>query len=69
MKISSYIFSKYLNSIIKMDKKLLGRWELKKENPETISVFWTNNDHCGNCGNLIENKKLLDEKLSKVKKA
>lgn len=47
---------------------LLGRWKLKDDYiKETISVFWTNSDHCGDqlCGNVIQNKKILEQKLDK----
>ena len=42
---------------------ILGRWIPKSDLQETITVFWTNTDHCGDasCGNMVENKKILNE--------
>jgi hypothetical protein len=56
--------------MIKPEKVMLGRWNLKKcEMNETVSVFWTNSDHCGDvlCGDVKRNKNILDDKLSKLK--
>ena len=69
------VFSKllfnYNKKIIDINRRTLGRWILKNdcEKKETIAVFWANSDHCGDsiCGNPLENKKILDEKLNKIK--
>ena len=48
----------------------LGRWNLKNcQINETVSVFWTNSDHCGDilCGDVRRNKEILDKKLNKLK--
>ena len=46
---------------------MLGRWNLKHDNAkkEIITMFYSNTDHCGDviCGNIIENKKILENKL------
>lgn len=49
---------------------MLGRWNKKNDIQETISVFWTNTDHCGDtmCGNMLNNKKILNEIQKKDKK-
>ena len=42
---------------------LLGRWGLHKcTNKESIKVFWTNSDHCGDklCGDVLKNKEILN---------
>lgn len=51
---------------------MLGRWNLKHDNvkKEIITMFYSNTDHCGDviCGNIIENKKLLEKKLKSMDK-
>ena len=44
------------------DSTMLGRWIKKSKLQETVTVFWTNVDHCGDvsCGNMFENKKVLN---------
>lgn len=56
--------------ITKKPDVMLGRWNLKHDclKKETISMFYANSDHCGDkiCGNVIENRKLLENKISKI---
>ena len=56
------------NSVFKLTNRILfdthkppslGRWGLLHDNRVNLRVDWSNEDHCGPCGNLkLENKKI-----------
>jgi hypothetical protein len=52
----------------KIDKKILGRWDLDSCNKKiNTKIDFSNEDHCGPCGQYILEKTKQNEKLSKIK--
>ena len=52
----------------KIDKKILGRWDLDSCNKKiNTKIDFSNEDHCGPCGQYILEKTKQNEKLAKIK--
>lgn len=47
------LFKYFLKSLIKEEKRILGRWNIdyKKKNLE-YKIYLANYDHCGPCGKI-----------------
>lgn len=60
---SYFNFTKYFtktlsNRIFKgHNPVMLGRWSLDKKKNMALVIDYSNEDHCGNCGDYIKNKR------------
>lgn len=39
---------------------MLGRWSLHENKNMALVIDYSNEDHCGNCGDYIKNKRTLN---------
>ena len=61
------ILQKLITSNIKIDKKILGRWNIEACNIKTDrKIDLSNEDHCGSCNQYISSKiELIDKNFDK----
>ena len=69
MSISSRITISHLFNVIKSagnnTKVPLGRWSIKTDRPTGLIADYSNEDHCGTCGDFI-NDKINTKKITSI---